>query len=254
MPSYKTILIVFLAVPLLLGRGLEVLAQGRSSPPRPEKRGVVFVVGGVGGWDVLGCSAQVAFRKAGLPLEVRDFVWTHGFGQVLKDLQDTRHLLKKAKELAAEIQRLRFDDPHRPIFLVAKSGGTGLALLAAELLPPGTLTRMILLSAAVSPDYDLRSALRATHKEIVSFYSPYDVFILDWGTRQFGTIDRVYGPSAGVRGFQVPAQLSDTDRALHDRLVQIRWSPYMIWEGYAGGHGGTSLPSFLKVEVTPWLK
>ena len=54
----------------------------------------------------------------------------------------------KAEELADYIRRLRAEDPNRPIYIVAKSGGTGLALLAAELLPANALERIVLLSAA----------------------------------------------------------------------------------------------------------
>ena len=82
-------------------------------------------------------------------------------------LQDQRHLQTKAAELARLIRRLQTDYPGRPIYILAKSGGTGLALRAAELLPERTLERIILLSAAVSPDYDLRPALRSTRREIV---------------------------------------------------------------------------------------
>ncbi len=244
---------VVLAVLLVLGGKRNILAQHLEQRSASAPAGVIFVVGGVGGWDVLGCSATMAFDRAGLPHEVRDFVWTHGWGQWLKDLQDSRYLLKKAEELATEIRRVRTQFPNRPIFLIAKSGGAGLALQAAERLPSGTLTTVVLLSAAVAPEYDLRKALEATQKEIVSYYSPHDRLVLDWGTRQFGTIDRVYGPSAGLCGFQVPGTLDEAGRALYSRLRQIRWSPHMIREGYLGGHLSTSFPSFLKAEVAQWL-
>lgn len=217
-------------------------------------RGLVFVVGGVGGIDPVGHVTQWALPRAGLNYEVRDFVWTHGFGQVLKDLQDTPYLLKKAKLLADEVLQVKAEESDRPVYLIAKSGGTGLALAAAELLPPETLERIVLLSAAVSPTYDLRPALRATKHEIVSFYSPYDRLILGWGTSQFGTADRVYGPSAGLVGFKISAELSDADRVLYRRLVQQQWSAAMILQGYAGNHLGTSMPLFIQKEVAPWLQ
>ena len=114
--------------------------------------------------------------------------------------------------------------------------------------------RIILLSPAVAPRYDLRPALWATRHEIVSFNSSYDRFILGWGTSRFGTIDRFYGPSAGLKNFIVPASLNESDRALYGRLVQIRWNPRLILEGHTGGHLGTSMPIFLEKEVAPWLK
>jgi pimeloyl-ACP methyl ester carboxylesterase len=224
-------------------------AVEEASPP-----GTVFIIGGVGGCDLLPHSARFAFPRAGLPHEVRDFVWTHGPLQHLKDLQDHRHVEQKADELAGEILRLRAADSARPIYLVARSGGAGLALRAAERLPPGSLARIVLLAAAVSPHYDLVPALRATRGEIVSFHSPFDKIVLDWGTRQFGTIDRHYSPSAGFKGFLRPTHLEDDELALYGRLVQIPWQPRMLWAGYFGGHESTGLPCFLIAEVVPWLR
>ena len=230
-----------------------LLAGAQPAAPSP-KPGIILVVGGTGGIDTVGHAARWALPWVGVHHEVRDFVWTHGRGRILQDLQDTRHCREKADELAAEVLRLKAADADRPIYLVGKSGGAGLVLAAAEQLPLAMIERIILLSAAVSPAYDLRPALRATRHEIVSFYSPFDRFMLGWGTSHFGTIDRYYGPSAGLRGFAVPAGLDAEDRALYQRLVQVPWRPGMIWEGYAGGHVGTSMPAFIAKEVAPWLK
>src|SRR5713101_1425597 len=216
--------------------------------------GVVFVVGGVGGWDILGPASQWELPRVGIRHEIRDFVWTHGFGQPFKDLQDKDHLVRKAEILAEEIRKVKKLDPQRPVYLIGKSGGAGLVLAAAERLPPDTLERMILLSAAVSPNYDLRPALRATWGEIVSYFSDNDQFVLNWGTTHFGTIDRVYGPSAGLHGFALPDKLTPEDRLLYRRLIQIPWTSAMIAEGYFGSHAGTSLPSFVGYEIAPWLR
>src|SRR5262249_10997938 len=156
--------------------------------------------------------------------------------------------------LAAEVRKVKEEDPDRRVYLVGRSGGSGLVLLTAEMLLPETLERVVLLSAAVSPGYDLRPALRTCRGGIVSFYSRADQLQLNLGTRQFGTVDRVYGPSAGLKGFVVPADLSAEDRALYGRLVQVPWRPRMLLEGHAGTHMGTFLPAFLGVEVAPWLR
>jgi hypothetical protein len=237
-------------------------AGSRAKPPAQtippvdaeSKHGVVIVVCGIGGLDFVALSSHWALPRAGVRHEIREFSWTHGKGRLLRDLQDTQHCLQKASELAAEVRMIKTQEPERPVFLVGKSGGTGLVLAAAEQLPPQTLERVILLSPAVSPSYDLRPALRATKYEIVSFHSPYDQLVLNWGTSQFGTIDRYYGASAGLRGFVIPKDLSAEDRALYDRLVQVRWSPAMILEGHFGIHIGTSMPAFVAKEVAPWLK
>ena len=226
-------------------------ARAQELPPRP---GIVIVVEGIGGFNVMGPVAKAALRQAGIAHEVREFTWSHGFGQFLKDLQDTRYLLSKSEELAAWIAKLRAADPDRPIFLVGHSAGTGIIVRAAELSPPGSIDRLILLSSALSPTYDLRSALIATKKGIVSFHSPHDRVMLDWGTRQFGTVDRQYTRSAGLQGFQVPDTLSDADRILYSRLVQVPWQTRMILQLNVGQHTGPCFPGFMMAEVAPWLR
>src|SRR5262245_2581021 len=226
-------------------------ARAQEVSPRP---GVVIVVEGIGGFNVMGPVAKAALHQAGIAHEVREFTWSHGFGQFLRDLQDTRYLLSKSEELAAWIAWLRAADPDRPIYLVGHSAGTGIIVRAAELSPPGSIDRLILLSSALSPAYDLRSALVATKKGIVSFHSPHDRVMLDWGTRQFGTVDRHYTRSAGLQGFQVPDTLSDADRILYSRLVQIPWQSRMILQLNVGQHTGPCFPGFMMAEVAPWLR
>jgi pimeloyl-ACP methyl ester carboxylesterase len=242
---------ITLFIAAIIGGPLPV--QAESSLPS-DKKGVVFIVGGVGGFDILGTASQWELPRVGVHHEIRDVVWTHGWGQVFKDLQDRPHLLRQAAALAEEVQQIKKDDPARPVYLVGKSGGAGLVLLAAERLPRGSVERIILLSAAVSPNYDLRPAFRAARGEVVSFHSPYDQFILGWGTSCFGTTDRVYGPSAGLHGFNTPGYFSPSDQALYHRLVQIPWNTTMILEGHLGNHVGSSLPAFVGQEVAPWLR
>ncbi len=110
------------------------------------------------------------------------------------------------------------------------------------------------MSSALSPTYDLRLALAATKRGIVAFHSPYDRVMLDWGTRQFGTVDRFYMRSAGLEGFRIPDGLSNSDRELYSRLVQIPWSARMILEGNIGQHIGPCFPGFMMAEVAPWLR
>jgi hypothetical protein len=224
--------------------------RGRSAV-RP---GVVITVEGIGGFDILGPQATASLRKAGLPHEVRNFRWSHGTGHFLVDLQDTQHLFKKADALALFLIQLRAESPNRPIYVIARSAGAGLTLFALEQVPPGTVERTILLSAAVSPSFDLRPALRATRGELVAFYSRNDQIVLNWGTRHFGTADRYYGPSAGLRGFVPPTELDREGRALYRRLVQVSWTPRMILEGNPGNHIGTGQPGFLCAEIVPWLR
>ncbi len=230
--------------------------SGRATPPTATAAppGVVFVIDGVGGLDFMGKAAKWALPRSGVKHEIREFDWQHGKGKILKDLQDTGRVVQKAHELATCVRQAKAENPGRPIYLLAKSGGAGLALTAAQELPPATLERIVLLSSAVAPGYDLRPALKATKREVVSFYSPLDKIVLGWGTRQFGTIDRVHSDSAGLGGFVSPPLTNAEDQALYARLVQLPWSPRMVWQGNMGGHLGTSMPAFIGKEVAPWLK
>jgi hypothetical protein len=64
----------------------------------------------------------------------------------------------------------------------------------------------------------------------------------------------VYSVSAGLGGFIPPADCTAEDLELYARLIQLPWSPRMLWEGNLGGHLGTSMPAFLAKEVARWLK
>lgn len=229
-------------------------AAARAGEPAEEVRpGVVFVVGGVGGVDPLQTWAPLTLPLAGVPHEIRVFEWTHGKFHMLRDLQDTRYLQDRAKELADQVLAVKAEDPSRPVYLMGHSAGAALVLEAAGRLPPATLERLIVLSAAVSPDYDVRPALRATRGEVVAFNCTLDRFMLFWGTTHFGTaIDRFYVPAAGMDGFRVPDNIDKEDRELYDRLVQSDWTPDMFLERRCL-HNSTCMPLFLGRQVTPWL-
>ncbi len=224
-----------------------------SAPPVAGKVGVVFVVGGIGGADPLGVSAQLALPLAGVPHEIREYRWTHGLGRLVKDLQDRPWLLAHASELADQVAAYQAQHPGQPIYLVGHSAGAALVLATAAQLPPNSVERIILLAAAVASDYDLRDALRATRTDIVSFYSDMDRLWLGAGTTWFGNADRCYGPSAGRVGFALPAGLDEAGRQRYQRLVQIPWRPALLWEANAGSHHGCVRPDFLARYVAPWL-
>ncbi len=247
--------VCLLAALTLIDAPMTIWAQRRTTSPPDVEPGLVIIVEGIGGLDLIGKSANISFKHVGLPHEVHRFTWTHGTGRYLLDLQDTQHILKKAEELANLIKDYRAKHPSRPIYIIGKSGGTGLVLYALQALPANSVDRVILLSAAVSPAFDLRPALRATRREVVSFHSRNDRWLLGLGTSKFGTIDRYYGNSAGLTGFTIPDTLNDADRQLYQRLVQVPFTMRMLRDGTSNGsHTSTSLPWFLTSEVVPWLR
>jgi len=241
--------LVFLASGCLEQQSLVVAATAR------EKPGVVFLDSGIGGISPLAPAAKVALPLAGVDHELREFAWQHGKGHHIRDLQDKENIREKAAELAQLIRDLHEREPNRRVYLVGHSAGTAIVVQAAELLPPNSIERIILLSSALSPNYDLTAALRATRGQIVTFYSQADRMMLDWGTTWFGTADRLYGSAAGLRGFVQPANLDDAGkRAYEQQVVQVPWTVDKAFELQGGWHHSTTMPWFLARQVAPWLK
>lgn len=233
------------------------LIHGRPAPNTDEDAGGrVLVLGGVGGLDLLGVGLRYAAGAARPPIRLEPFPWGHGFGRWYSDLTRADSRDRDASRLAEEIRRHRTDRPGSPIFIVARSAGAGIAVMALEKLDADAVERVILLAPALSPAYDLSRALRAVRREMVVFWSPADVIILGAGTRLFGTIDRVRTIGAGLVGFRVPPsdRPGDDRTRQYQKLRQVRWSPAMIALGHYGGHFGADLPGFLRKYVVPLLR
>lgn len=228
-----------------------ILGPPPAWPDRPAPGGLVLIADGIAGLDFCGTSLQYAVAWAGLSYEVRLVQWGHGLGRWYRDLTDTARHREQAARMVEAVSTFREQQPECPVFLVGKSGGSGLVVRALEQLPEGSVESVVLLASALSPRYDLSAGLRAVRGEIVSYYSPLDFVILGAGTSLFGTIDRRRGPTGGLLGFTPPA---GADPAAYGRLRQIRWRPSMACVGHLGGHVGPDTPWFLTRYVVPWLK
>ena len=231
------------------------LSAAAGEPAAPEVRpGVVFVVGGVGGVDPLQTCAPFSLRLAGVPHEIRVFEWTHGKFHMLRDLQDTRYLQDRAKELADQVLAVKAEDPSRPVYLMGHSAGAALVLEAAGAAAAGharTAHRPVGGRVAGPTTCGRPCGPRAAKSSPST--APLDRFMLFWGTTHFGTaIDRFYVPAAGMDGFRVPDNLDKEDRELYGRLVQSDWTPEMFLERRCL-HNSTCMPLFLARQVTPWL-
>jgi alpha-beta hydrolase superfamily lysophospholipase len=222
---------------------------------RPN-RGLVLVLGGVGGLDLCGLSMRRLGRAGRLPCAVEVIVWGHGFGLWHSDLTNVANHDRQARRVAEAVRGFRGDHPGEPVFLVGKSAGAGLAVRALERLDADDVERAVLLSPALSPGYDLTAALRAVHREIVVFWSPLDLVILGAGTWLFGTIDRVHSFGAGLMGFAVPGRDEpEAERTRrYEKLRQVRWQPRMAGLGHLGGHFGADHPRFLLKYIVPLLR
>lgn len=228
------------------------VACGPLSEPPPEgtETGLVLVADGVGGFDLCVMGLQYALATAGVRHRVRAVPWGHGFGCWLRDLTNVDNHIARAAKVVAEVTAYRRRCPGVPVFLVGKSGGSGIIVRALEALPDGSVETAVLIASALSPGYDLSRALRAVRRELVSFWSPLDVILLGVGTAIFGTVDRLRSPAAGLVGFRRPAG-ADPDQ--YAKLRQVCWHPRMWSTGYLGGHVGPDNPRFLRTYVVPLL-
>jgi hypothetical protein len=218
-----------------------------------DAEALVLIADGVGGLDLCGTGLRYVASSLQLPYRVRVVSWGHGFGRWYADLTKTENRDARARELAVEIAESRARAPATRVFLVGKSGGTGIVVGALERLEPDAVEAVVLLSPALSPGYDLARALTAVRREMVVFWSPFDVIVLGLGTILFGTIDRVRSVSAGLVGFRRPGP-DDLRHAVYAKLRQVRWRPEMAATGYLGGHVGPDSPAFLKKYVVPLLR
>jgi alpha-beta hydrolase superfamily lysophospholipase len=218
-------------------------------PDRPLTEGanLVLVADGVGGLDLCGTGLRSVMATSGSPDVVKVVPWGHGFGRWHADLTNVANRDAQARLIADQVLENQAKESHGSVFLVGKSGGTGLVVKALEMLPEDAVEATVLLSPALSPNYDLTLALRAVRREMVAFWSPLDVFVLGLGTKLFGTIDRVHDVSAGLVGFNT------REGEAYAKLKQIRWQPGMATTGYLGGHVGPDSPAFLRKYVLPIL-
>jgi pimeloyl-ACP methyl ester carboxylesterase len=228
-----------------------ILGPPAAWPPGTAPGGLVLIADGIAGLDFCGTSLQYAVAWAGLPYEVRLVHWGHGFGRWYRDLTDTDRHREQAAGMVEAVCAFREQRPGCPVFLVGKSGGSGLVVRALEQLPEASVESAVLLASALSPRYDLSGALRAVRREIVSYYSPLDFVLLGAGTSLFGTIDRRHGPTGGLLGFTRPEA---ADPVAYARLRQVCWRPAMARVGHLGGHVGPDTPWFLSRYVIPRLQ
>jgi pimeloyl-ACP methyl ester carboxylesterase len=226
------------------------LAAAPATKPADVTPLVVYLPG-ISGLLWPGRQLGTMLRSGGFDSHYRVFDWTDG-DPGLEALDAYSRNQDQAQDLANHLAGQRIGDPQRPIFLIAHSGGTGVAVWALEKLPKNVQVRgVILLASALSPDYDLSEALRHVSGKLIVFYSDRDQWILGAGTKVFGTIDRVRTEGAGLKGFHVPAG-ADADQ--YHKLIQV---PYdRAWEalGNWGDHMGPLAGGFVRVVLAPLLR
>jgi len=225
------------------------------SAERAEK-GYTIVLPGVEGTSCRNISVARGLVDAGhaAAIEVRD--WTTGYWALWPyHLMGYARNQQQARDIAGQIVEYQNRYPGRPVTLIGHSGGAAMAVLTLEALPPDrSVTQVVLLAAAISPDHNLSTALARTEKQIINFHSWGDAGYLIAGTLALGTIDRRHSISAGASGFHVPRDLSEADLVLYEtRLRQVPYRLEMLRSFNMGGHFSPTNRKFVAEWVVPQL-
>lgn len=205
-------------------RRLDCAAPVASTPSGAEGR--LLILPGVGNtrFHLAGFVAAAERQLPEFDVEVR--TWGEPF-LTIHNLRAHERNVATAVRIAAEIAAWRRAHPDAPFYLVGYSGGGGMATLVTAALPDGVaIDRLVLVAPAISPSYPLESEVFPHVREYVVNYASERDLQVGWGTRTFGTIDRVYTDSAGASGFA----------AAHEQLLEHHWSSADVPLGHAGNH------------------
>lgn len=235
------------ALPLLCGCSLSHLdTQTR------RDHGLVLILPGIEGPSYWNHNIARGLEEGGVRNAIQIYDWgTKVPGGMLINIADYERNRAMAASLRDHIVRYKQAHPAANVHVIGHSGGGGIAVMAAEMLPDDVrVATIILLAPALSPDYDLRPALRHVSGGIFNYYSMLDMGFLGAGTTMAGTMDRKHTPAAGAVGFKPRAGSSPAYR----KLQQIEWSPEMRGYGNLGDHMGWTNPSFVKRYLAPLVR
>ncbi len=236
-----------------------VVGAGCWRPPLPtrdeQQQGYILLLQGIDytAWQM--ADTYRGLRDAGIrgAIDVPDWGYRNSFGAAGRNIKELEHNRDLAAGYARQIADYQKAFPGRPTCIIGYSGGAAIGVFAAEVLAPGVqIDRMILLGAALSPDYDLSRALSRCDRGIVNLYSAEDSLVLGALTKKYGTMDRKYVASAGHVGFTRPATASQP--ALYAKLTQVAWTPEMRAQGHDGGHFGWLARRWAAEVVAPYVK
>jgi pimeloyl-ACP methyl ester carboxylesterase len=219
-------------------------------PPRPtfkhlDGRNIVFVVDGAANGTIAGDHLRELNDDRQLGLVIRSVPWCR-HNAAFEDLVDVEAQTHAAVMMARSVAAIRKDAPNARIFFVAHSVGTHVALMAAEMSPPKSIDRVILLHPAVSCTYDLTLALKNTRMGIDNFWSSEDS-ILDAMVQHKATADGQKVPAAGRVGFQL-ASRDKKDIEAYRAVRQYGWSAEYAG---SGGHLAWALRHNMKKVMVP---
>lgn len=225
------------------GARISVMNQGDAD------RGLIVVLPGIDGRAGHNERACEVLGAGGTGMVVELFDWTLPLCPLTNQRDEARNR-RMAGKLAERITSYVASHPGRPVFLIGHSGGTALAIWAAEALPgQQQIDGIVLLASSLSPGYDLSQALKRTRGGIVSFRSERDSVLLGVGTTLVGTMDGKHTQAAGKVGFSVAG--SGYAAEAYGGLYEVRWDKAMAGMGNDGSHFGCLAPEFVSSYVAP---
>lgn len=219
----------------------------------------ILVLPGIDGWSLFNRGIIPGLRAGGVAGEIEFYDWTRGFPHMLGNLTDPQLHADQANLLSERIQRTRNRLGDGPLWMIGHSGGAAMTLLTLTALAETPIvTGAILLAPAISPAFDIESALRRTTCGIWNFRSWGDLPILATGSLFIGNVDGRRSLAAGVRGFasHIPRPKSPKDDATHPsapQLHEVPWAPAMLPDANFGGHFGCVNRRFIRRRVAPIL-
>ena len=233
---------------LMLSGGCAVSRPPMGLDPKP----LLVHLPGIAGDNLIERWYLSSLRTGGFDGEMRLFDWT-GRNAWFGALKAYDHNRDAGRRLAEEITTFVRANPDRPVFLSSDSGGAGPTDWALEALPDDVRVEgVVLICPALSPDYDLSPALARVRQRMIAFHSGRDGFILGWGTRQWGTIDRKYVAAAGYTGFQMPGDVADATQYQKLRSIGYDGSWWLRYNN-PGDHTGAMSARFASGYIAPIL-
>jgi pimeloyl-ACP methyl ester carboxylesterase len=231
--------------------GLGLLSAGCAgtatiAPQRPD---TVVVVPGLGGDGGVYAQVVYALRDAGSRDCLKIFDWGYGWGLFFVTISSDGLHRDTEQRLVEAVAQWRAEHPGSRIVLIGHSAGAGVILgTLARLGGDTTVGQIILLAPAVSPEYDLRPALK--HASVIHvFYCRDDIFWEGIGPTIFGGYDGVHGSGAGRLGFSL-VHLTEAEK---QKVVQ---HPYQAaWKSldYDGGHFNSLSAPFIAKVIKPLI-
>ena len=229
--------------------------SGRKAYVTDERldHGLVVSLGGVGGLNWGTRWLRSGLDEAGVKAAIVIYDWSKGpGGMFVGDLMDASRNRAVAQDLARTVATYAAAMPERPVTLIGHSGGAAVVVWALEAMPERCrVERVVLLAPALAPDYDLSEALARVQERMYVMYSPADVGLMAAGTAVFGTMDRRHSVSAGLVGFNLPADAAD--RSQYAKVRQVRWALDLAKSGHLGGHMGWTTTRFARDFLAPIL-